>query len=165
MENPPKKYFRLSPGSEVRLKGAYYIRCEQVIKDSDGKAIELHCTYDPDSRGGETPDARKVKGTLHWVNCMDTVDIEVRLFEKLFTLENPGAIPGDKSYMDYVDKNSMTVKCAKAEPLLSSVKPFDRFQFVRHGYFCVDSKDSAPQKPVFNRIVNLKDSWGKISQT
>ncbi|GBU23426.1 glutaminyl-tRNA synthetase [Fibrobacteria bacterium R8-3-H12] len=165
MENPPKKYFRLSPGSEVRLKGAYYIRCEQVIKDPSGKVIELHCKYDPESKGGETADARKVKGTLHWVNCASAIDIEVRLFENLFTLENPGAIPDGKSYMDYVDKNSMTVKCAKAEPLLSSVKPYNRFQFVRHGYFCVDSKDSAPQKPVFNRIVNLKDSWGKISQT
>jgi len=165
MENPPKKYFRLSPGSEVRLKGAYYIRCEQVIKDSDGKITELHCTYDPESRGGETADARKVKGTLHWVNCIDALDIEVRLFENLFTLENPGAIPEGKNYMDYVNKNSMLVKHAKAEPLLSSVKPYDRFQFVRHGYFCVDSKDSTPQKPVFNRIVNLKDSWGKISQT
>jgi len=165
MENPPKKYFRLSPGSEVRLKGAYYIRCEQVIKDSSGNVTELHCTYDPESRGGETADARKVKGTLHWVNCIDAFDIEVRLFENLFTLENPGAIPEGKNYMDYVDKNSMTVKCAKAEPLLSGAKPYDRFQFVRHGYFCVDSKDSTPQKPVFNRIVNLKDSWGKISQT
>jgi glutaminyl-tRNA synthetase len=165
MENPPKKYFRLSPGSEVRLKGAYYIRCEAVIKDSNGEVTELHCTYDPESRGGETADARKVKGTLHWVNCVYALDIEVRLFENLFILENPGAIPDDKSYMDYVDKNSMTVKCAKAESLLSSANSGDRFQFVRHGYFCADSKDFTPQKPVFNRIVNLKDSWGKISQT
>jgi len=165
MENPPKKYFRLSPGSEVRLKGAYYIICEQVIKDAGGNITELHCKYDPESRGGETADARKVKGTLHWVNCVSAVDIEVRLFENLFTLENPGAIPEGKNYMDYVDKDSMIVKHAKAEPLLLNVKPFDRFQFVRHGYFCVDYKDSAPQKPVFNRIVNLKDTWGKISQT
>ncbi len=164
MEVPPKKYFRLFPGQEVRLKGAYYIRCEQVIKDSDGKITELHCTYDPASRGGETPDARKVKGTLHWVNCKDAVDIEVRLFENLFTLENPAAIPEGKSYMDYIDKNSRIVKHAKAEPLLAKAKPNDRFQFVRHGYFYVD-KDST-QALVFNRTVGLKDSWGRInSQT
>ncbi|MDR2731764.1 MAG: glutamine--tRNA ligase/YqeY domain fusion protein [Fibromonadaceae bacterium] len=162
MENPPKKYFRLFPGSEVRLKGAYYIRCEQVIKDGDGKITELHCTYDPESRGGETPDARKVKGTLHWVNCKNAIDVEVRLFENLFTLENPAAIPEGQSYMDYIDKNSMIVKQAKAEPLLASVKPCDRFQFVRHGYFCVDFRDTATEKPVFNRTVGLKDTWGKL---
>ena len=165
MENPPKKYFRLFPGSEVRLKGAYYIRCEEVIKDEQGNIAELRCSYDPESRGGETPDMRKVKGTLHWVNCRDAVDVEVRLFENLFTLENPVAIPEGKTYMDFVDKNSMTVKQAKAEPLLATVKAFDRFQFVRHGYFCTDFKDSTAQKPVFNRTVSLKDSWAKISQT
>jgi glutaminyl-tRNA synthetase len=165
MENPPRKYFRLSPGSEVRLKGAYYIRCEKAIKDSSGKITELHCVYDPESKGGETPDARKVKGTLHWVNCKNAVDIEARLFEHLFTLENPGAIPEGKTFMDYVDKNSMIVKHAKAEPLLAGAKACDRFQFVRHGYFCVDSKDSAAGKLVFNRTVGLKDTWAKISQT
>ena len=163
MENPPKKYFRLFPGSEVRLKGAYYIRCEKVFKDSDGKITELHCVYDPQSKGGETPDARKVKGTLHWVNCGNAVDVEVRLFENLFTLENPGAIPEGKNYMDYVDRNSMIVKQAKAEPLLANAKRGDKFQFVRHGYFCVDC--ASAEKPVFNRTVNLKDSWAKISQT
>ncbi|MDR2579825.1 MAG: glutamine--tRNA ligase/YqeY domain fusion protein [Fibromonadaceae bacterium] len=162
MEEPPKKYFRLFPGSEVRLKGAYYITCKEVIKNEKGDITELRCVYDPESRGGETPDARKVRGTLHWVNCKNAVDVEVRLFENLFTLENPMAIPEGKSYMDYVDKNSMLVKQAKAEPLLASVKPYDRFQFVRHGYFCVDSKDSTAEKPVFNRIVGLKDSWGKM---
>jgi glutaminyl-tRNA synthetase len=162
MENPPKKYFRLFPGSEVRLKGAYYIRCEKAIKDADGNVIELHCIYDPESRGGETPDARKVKGTLHWVNCKTAFDVEVRLFENLFTLESPVAIPEGKNYMDYLAQNSFTVKYAKAEPLLSNVKPCDRFQFLRHGYFCVDSKDSSPQKLVFNRTVGLKDTWGKM---
>ncbi|MCL2101450.1 MAG: glutamine--tRNA ligase/YqeY domain fusion protein [Fibromonadales bacterium] len=161
MENPPKKYFRLSPGSEVRLKGAYYITCKEVIK-KDGEVAELHCVYDPESRGGETPDARKVRGTLHWVNCKTAADIEVRLFENLFTLENPAEIPEGKSFMDYVDKNSMAIKQAKAEPMLADAKPYDRFQFLRHGYFCADSKDSAPQKPVFNRIVGLKDTWAKV---
>ncbi|MDR3000554.1 MAG: glutamine--tRNA ligase/YqeY domain fusion protein [Fibromonadaceae bacterium] len=162
MENPPKKYFRLSPGSEVRLKGAYYITCKEVIK-KDGEIVELHCVYDPESRGGETPDARKVRGTLHWINCKTAADIEVRLFENLFTLENPTAIPEGKNFMDYVDKDSLVVKQAKAEPMLADVKPYDRFQFLRHGYFCVDSKDSLPQKPVFNRIVGLKDTWAKLN--
>jgi glutaminyl-tRNA synthetase len=165
MENPPKKYFRLFPGSEVRLKGAYYITCNKFIKNEKGNIAELHCTYDPQSRGGETPDARKVKGTLHWVNCKYATNIEVRLFENLFSLENPGAIPEGKNYMDYVDSNSMLVKQAKAEPLLASAKPCDRFQFVRHGYFCADFKDSTAEKPVFNRTVGLKDTWNKISQT
>jgi glutaminyl-tRNA synthetase len=163
MENPPKKYFRLFPGSEVRLKGAYYIRCEKAIKDATGNITELHCVYDPESRGGETPDARKVKGTLHWVNCKDAVDVEVRLFENLFTLENPAGVPEGQSYMDYIDKNSMIVKQAKAEPLLAKTEKYNRFQFVRHGYFCADFKDSTAQKPVFNRIVGLKDTWSKIS--
>jgi len=104
-----------------------------------------------------------VKGTLHWVNCGNAVDVEVRLFENLFTLENPGAIPEGKNYMDYVDRNSMIVKQAKAEPLLANAKRGDKFQFVRHGYFCVDC--ASAEKPVFNRTVNLKDSWAKISQT
>jgi len=162
MENPPKKYFRLFPGAEVRLKGAYYIRCESVIKDANGNVTELHCVYDPESRGGETPDARKVKGTLHWVNCKTAVDVEVRLFENLFTLENPSAIPEGQTYMDYVDKNSMATKQAKAEPILANAQKNDRFQFVRHGYFCVDSKDSTAEKLVFNRTVGLKDTWGKM---
>ncbi|MCL2208112.1 MAG: glutamine--tRNA ligase/YqeY domain fusion protein [Fibromonadales bacterium] len=163
MEIPPKKYFRLFPGSEVRLKDAYYITCNEIVKNENGDIAELHCTYDPQSRGGETPDARKVKGTLHWVNCKAAVDVEVRLFENLFTLENPAAIPEGKSYMDYVDKNSLAIKQSKAEPMLAEAKPYDRFQFLRQGYFCVDAKDSAPQKPVFNRTVGLKDTWGKIS--
>jgi len=166
MENPPKKYFRLSPGKEVRLKDAYYITCNEVVKNENGEVAELRCTYDPQSRGGETPDARKVKGTLHWVYCKAAVDVEVRLFENLFTLENPAAIPEGKSYMDYVDKNSLVVKQAKAEPMLANAKAYDRFQFLRQGYFCTDAKDSTPQKPVFNRTVGLKDTWVKIlSQT
>jgi glutaminyl-tRNA synthetase len=162
MEVPPKKYFRLFPGSEVRLKGAYYITCKEVIKNENGDITELRCVYDPQSRGGETPDARKVKGTLHWVNCKTAVNIEARLFENLFTLENPGAVPEGQSYIDYVDKNSMIIKQAKAEPFLANAKPNERFQFVRHGYFCVDSKDSTAEKPVFNRIVGLKDTWEKM---
>jgi glutaminyl-tRNA synthetase len=167
MEVPPKKYFRLYPGNEVRLKGAYYIKCQEVVKDAAGKITELLCTYDPESRGGETPDARKVKGTLHWVSAEDAQDIEVRLFENLFTLENPAAVPEGANWLDFVDKNSMVVRQAKAEPWLVDAKPGEHFQFLRQGYFCVDSKDSANKdsvegRPVFNRAVGLKDSWSNL---
>jgi len=161
MEVPPKKFFRLFPGGEVRLKGAYYIRCDEVVKDSDGKVVELRCSYDPESKGGTTPDGRKVKGTLHWVSCAHAVDAEVRLFDHLFKLENPGAVPEGENWLDYVNNDSMQVMQAKLEPMLGDAKPEDRYQFLRHGYFCVDTVDSKPGKPVFNRTVGLKDSWAK----
>lgn len=161
MEVPAKKYFRLFPGNEVRLKGAYYVRCEEVVKDESGNVVELRCTYDPQSRGGSTPDGRKVKGTLHWVSAAHAVDAEVRLFDHLFTLENPGAVPEGENWLDYINKDSMQIVNAKAEPMIADASTDLRYQFLRHGYFCVDSVDSRPGKPVFNRTVGLKDSWAK----
>ena len=161
MEVPAKKYFRLYPGNEMRLKGAYYIRCDEVIKDDNGQVVELRCSYDPQSKGGTTPDGRKVKGTLHWVSCAHAVDTEVRLFDHLFTLENPSAVPEGENWLDYINPNSMRVLQSKAEPLLASANADDRFQFFRHGYFCVDSQDSKPGHLVVNRTVGLKDSWAK----
>lgn len=161
MEVPAKKYFRLFPGNEVRLKGAYYVRCEEVVKDENGNVVELRCTYDPQSRGGSTPDGRKVKGTLHWVSAAHAVDAEVRLFDHLFTLENPGAVPEGENWLDYINKDSMQIVNAKAEPMIADASTDLRYQFLRHGYFCVDSVDSRPGKPVFNRTVGLKDSWAK----
>ena len=160
MENPPKKYFRLRPGGEVRLKSAYFVKCESFVKDAEGKVTEIHCTYDPATRGGESPDGRKVKGTIQWVSAAHAVDAEVRLFDNLFTLENPAAVPEGKDWRDFLNPNSLTIKQAKLEPMLANAKLEDRFQFMRLGYFCLD-KDSAPGKLVFNRTVELKDSWGK----
>lgn len=160
MENPPKKYFRLKPGGEVRLKSAYFVKCESFVKDAEGKVTEIHCSYDPASRGGESPDGRKVKGTIQWVSAAHAVDAEVRLFDNLFTLENPAAVPEGKDWRDFLNPNSLTIKQAKLEPMLANAKMEDRFQFMRLGYFCLD-KESAPGKLVFNRTVELKDSWGK----
>lgn len=160
MENPPKKYFRLRPGGEVRLKSAYFVKCESFVKDAEGKVTEIHCTYDPATRGGESPDGRKVKGTIQWVSAAHAVDAEVRLFDNLFTLENPAAVPEGKDWRDFLNPNSLTIKQAKLEPMLANAKLEDRFQFMRLGYFCLD-KDSVPGKLVFNRTVELKDSWGK----
>lgn len=151
-ENPPKGFFRLAPGREIRLKYAYYIKCERVVKDETGEIIELHCTYDPASRGGWTNDGRKVRGTSHWVSAAHAVDVEVRLYDHLFREE----VPGPDSVVD--PDSLVTLAGCKAEPSLAGALPGDRFQFLRQGYFCVD-KDSAPGKLVFNRTVSLKDSW------
>ncbi len=162
-ENPPKKYFRLKPDGEVRLKSAYYVKCTSVEKDADGNVTVVHCSYDPESRGGETPDGRKVKGTIHWVSAKYAVDAEVRLFDNLFTLENPSNVPEGKDWRDFLNPDSLIVKQAKAEPMLQNAKPEDRFQFMRQGYFCLD-KDSSETKLVFNRTVGLKDSWVKAQK-
>lgn len=163
-EDPPKKYFRLSPGTEVRLKHAYYIRCEKVIKDEKtGEIIELRCSYDPESRGGFTPDARKVKGTLHWVSIPHCVKAEVRLYDHLFVKEDPGQEEEGKTFIDYLNPHSLELREGFIEPGLASVKVGERFQFMRHGYFSVDP-DSKPDAPVFNRTVSLRDSWAKIEQ-
>lgn len=162
MENPPKKYFRLHPDGEVRLKGAYFIKCVRVDKDDQGNILEIHCTYDPASRGGESPDGRKVKGTIQWVSVPHAVSAEVRLFDHLFTLENPADVPEDKVWSDYLNPNSM-IKCeAKLEPMMGKATLADRYQFMRLGYFCLDSEESKQGKLVFNRTVELKDSWGKM---
>ena len=159
MEEPPKKYFRLKPEGEVRLKGAYFVTCKSVEKDDDGKVKVIHCVYDPLSKGGESPDGRKVKGTIHWVSAAHAVDAEVRLIDNLFTLEDPAQVPEGEDWHDYLNPNSMVVKQAKVEPALADAKLEDRFQFMRQGYFCLDSEDSKPGHLVFNRTVGLKDSF------
>lgn len=160
MEDPPKKYFRLAPGREVRLKGAYFIRCEEVVKDPEtGEVVELRCTYDPETRGGEAPDGRKVKGTLHWVSARHAVDAVVRLYENLFLTEDP-AEGGD--VMANLNPNSLVeLTGCKVEPSVAGAIPGTRYQFLRHGYFCVDP-DSAGGQLVFNRTITLKDSWAKV---
>ncbi len=161
MENPPKKYFRLSPGQEVRLRYAYFITCREVIKNAEGDVIELRCTYDPASRGGNSPDGRKVKGTIHWVSAPHAVDAEVRLFDRLFKVENPEDVEEGKTFLDNINPDSLhTLYCCKLEPELARLKASDKVQFERLGYFCVD-KDSAAEHLVFNRTCTLKDSWAK----
>jgi len=164
MENPPKKFFRLAPGREVRLRYAYFITCTDVVKDPNtGEILELHCTYDPATRGGDAPDGRKVKGTLHWVSARHTVSAEVRLYDHLFVKENPNEVEDGKDFTAYVNSNSLeTLRDCKLEPALAGAAPESRFQFERLGYFCVDSKDAQPVALVFNRTVTLRDTWAKI---
>jgi len=164
-EAPLKGYFRLSPGREVRLKHAYYVTCTNFVKDEKGNIIEIHCSYDPQSRGGGTPDNRKVKGTLHWVSAADAIDAEIRLYDRLFNNENPDVVPEGADFTDNLNKNSLEIiDTCKLEQSLSAAKAGDRFQFLRHGYFTVD-RDSRPGRPVFNRTVMLKDSWVKIEKS
>ena len=163
MENPPKKYFRLAPGQEVRLRYAYFITCQEVIKDANGNITEIRCTYDPASRGGNSPDGRKVKGTIHWVSANHAVDAEVRLFDRLFAVEAPEECEEGKTFLDNLNPNSLQIlQNCKMEPALANVKVLDKMQFERVGYFCVD-KDSTPDHLVFNRACTLKDSWAKIN--
>ena len=162
-EDAPNKWFRLAPGREVRLKHAYYITCKEVIKDNDGKITELICTYDPASRGGWTPDERKVKGTLHWVSARHNQAVEVRLYDHLFTQADPYDTEEGKTWLDYLNPDSLKVVQCYAEPGLKATKPGDRYQFLRLGYF-VSDPDSTPEKPVFNRIVPLKDTWAKLGK-
>ena len=164
-EVPPPKYYRLYPGNEVRLRYAYIIKCEKIIKDAQGNIIELQCTYDPLSKSGTPTANRKVKSTIHWVSAPHAVTAEVRLYDRLFVKENPDDVEEGKTFLDNLNPNSLQVLTnAKLEPLLGKANPGDRFQFERVGYFCADSKDSKPGAPVFNRIVTLKDTWAKISQ-
>ena len=161
MENPPKDFFRLAPGREVRLRYAYFIRCEQVIKDEHGDIVELHCTYDPATRGGDAPDGRKVKATLHWVSAEHAVDAEVRLYDTLFTKPDPNDVEEGQDALSNLNPNSLEVLTgAKIEPSVATAQPGDRFQFERMGYFCADP-DSSAGRPVFNRTVMLKDAWVK----
>ncbi len=161
MEDPPKKFFRLGPGREVRLRYAYFITCKSAEKDEDGNIIRLHCTYDPETRGGNAPDGRKVKGTIHWVSAVQAVPAEVRLYDRLFHEEEPDA-QGD--FLACFNKDSLKAVTAQVEPALSSSNPGDRYQFERNGYFIADPIDSTQGKPVFNRIVGLRDTWSKISK-
>jgi glutaminyl-tRNA synthetase len=161
-EDPPKGYFRLAPGREVRLRYAYFIRCERVVKDERGEIVELHCTYDPATRGGDAPDGRKVKATLHWVSAAHAIEAEVRLYDRLFADPNPDQEGRD--FTEFLNPRSLEVLTGcKLEPSLATAKPGDRFQFERLGYFCVDP-DSAPGAPVFNRTIGLRDTWAKIEQ-
>ena len=164
MEDAPKKFFRLAPGREVRLKHAYIIKCEEAIKDSEGNVIELRCTHDPESKSGGATADRKVKGTLHWVSAAHAVEAEVRLYEQLFNDEDLDR-DGKKEFTELVNPESLKVlKGCKLEPSLKDVKAGQSFQFMRLGYFCVDSKDSKPGRPVFNRTVTLRDAWAKIKE-
>ena len=164
MENPPSKFYRLSPGREVRLRYAYFIKCEEVVKDAAGNVVELRCTYDPATRGGETPpDGRKVKATLHWVSAGQAIDAEVRLYDTLFTVRDPGSVAEGVDWKATLNPKSLdVVRGAKLEPSLASAMPESRWQFERLGYFCVDRRDSKPGALVFNRTVTLRDDWAKI---
>lgn len=161
MENPPKKFFRLAPGAEIRLKHAYYITCKEVIKDAQGNIVELRCELDPESRGGSTPDGRRVKGTLHWVSASEGLKAEVRLYDHLFKQENPDKVDEGTDFLDNINPASLEVltDCI-VEPALAEVKVGVPMQFLRMGYFCKD-KDSAPGRLVFNRTISLKDGWAK----
>ncbi|MGW8303268.1 MAG: glutamine--tRNA ligase/YqeY domain fusion protein [Desulfobacterales bacterium] len=164
MEEPPKKFFRLAPGREVRLRYAYFITCVDAVKDpATGEVIELHCTYDPQTRGGDAPDGRKVKGTLHWVSASHAIPAEVRLYEHLFLKENPNEVAEGKDFTDVINPNSLKkLTNCMVEPGLAASRPGDRIQFERLGYFCVDAKDSKEGSLVFNRTVTLRDTWAKI---
>jgi glutaminyl-tRNA synthetase len=161
MEDPPRKFFRLGPGREVRLRYAYFITCQSVEKDGDGNILRIHCTYDPETRGGSAPDGRKVKGTLHWVSAEHAVDAEVRLYDRLFTEPEPEA-EGD--FLDCLNPDSLKTITAKLEPSLAKLSAGQRVQFERLGYFMPDPKDNRVDKPVFNRIVGLRDSWAKLAK-
>ena len=164
MEDPPKKFFRLAPGREVRLRYGYLITCQSVVKDAEGKVVELHCTYDPATRGGNTPDGRKVKSTIHWVSAADAVDAEVRLYETLFAKEDPNQVEEGQDFTTNLNPNSLEVLTGcKVEPGLRNVAPGTHYQFERTGYFYVDAA-SVPGKPVFNRTIGLRDTWAKIEQ-
>ncbi|MBT3279179.1 MAG: glutamine--tRNA ligase/YqeY domain fusion protein [Phycisphaerales bacterium] len=161
MEDAPKKFFRLSQGREVRLRYAYFVTCDEVLKDDAGEIVELKCSYDPATRGGDAPDGRKVKGTLHWVSASECLDAEVRLYDHLFTKENPDATEEGQDFIANLNPDSLKTITAKVEPYLAASTPGDRVQFERTGYFCVDT-DSAADALVFNRTVTLKDKWKKI---
>jgi len=160
MEEPSKKFFRLAPGREVRLRYAYFIKCEEVIKDAAGKIVELRCAYDPETRGGNAPDGRKVKGTIHWLAAAHAIPAEVRLYDRLFTEESPDKAEAD--FKTFINPDSLlTLNHALLEPSLASAAPGVACQFERQGYFCLDGKDSSPGRPVFNRTATLRDSWEK----
>lgn len=165
-EDAPPKYFRLTPGQEVRLRWGYVIACEKVVKNADGSIAEVHCSYDPDSKGGNPLDGRKIRGTIHWVEASHAIDAELRLYDRLFAKEDPDEVEEEgQDFVDNLNPNSLEIlQGCKLEPALASLKPEDRVQFERMGYFCADRYDHTPEKPVFNRTVGLKDSWAKIEK-
>ena len=165
-EDPPKKFFRLAPGREVRLRYAYFITCVGVVKDEQsGEVVELHCTYDPETRGGWSSDGRKVQGTLHWVSAAHALEAEARLYDRLFVNANPGGQKDGPDFKAYFNPNSLeTLTSCRVEPSLAAAAPGSRYQFERQGYFCVDTVDSSPGSLVFNRTASLRDSWAKIER-
>jgi len=163
MEDPPKKFWRLAPGREVRLRWAYFVTCTHVVKDpSTGAVTEVHCTYDPATRGGDAPDGRKVKGTIHWVSAAHSLLATVRLYDRLFTVPNPAA-DKDHDWRELLNPDSLkTLTASRLEPSLAHAQPGEMFQFERKGFFCADHQEHAPGRPVFNRTVTLRDAWQKI---
>jgi glutaminyl-tRNA synthetase len=163
-EEPPKKYYRLSPGMEVRLRYGYFITAKSVVKNEKGEVVEVHCTYDPATRGGNAPDGRKVKSTIHWVSAQHAIDAEVRIYDKLFLKEDPDQVEEGQAFTANLNPQSLeVVSHAKLEPSLANARTSSRYQFERLGYFCVDL-DSKPGQPVFNRTVALKDMWARIEK-
>jgi glutaminyl-tRNA synthetase len=163
MEDPPKKFFRLRPDGEVRLRNAFIIKCTDYIKDAEGKITEIHCRFDPESRSGLAGASRKVKGTIHWVSAEHGIGAEVRLYDRLFSVANPLA-DKEKDYLEFLNPNSLEiVSCAIVEPVVKQGKPGDFYQFERVGYFTIDQDSNNPERPIFNRTVSLRDSWAKIS--
>jgi glutaminyl-tRNA synthetase len=164
-EVPPPKYFRLAPGREVRLRYGYFIKCNEVVKNEKGEIVELHCTYDPETRGGYAPDGRKVQGTLHWVSADHSLQAEIRLYDRLFTRPDPNDPEEGKTHLDYINPNSLRILSnSRVEPSLAQAAPGARYQFERQGYFCLDA-DTTPGRLVFNRTLELRDTWAKIEQT
>ena len=161
MEDPPKKFFRLGPGREVRLRYAYFIKCTDFVKDDNGEVIEIRCTYDPETKGGNAPDGRKVKGTIHWVSADKAVDADVKIYDRLFNVENPGKGDLDESLNP---ESLKTLKNCKLEPELINAEPGIQFQFERNGYFTPD-KESGKNNLIFNQVVSLRDQWAKISKS
>ncbi|MGC8863424.1 MAG: glutamine--tRNA ligase/YqeY domain fusion protein [Armatimonadota bacterium] len=162
-EDPPPKYYRLAPGREVRLRYAYFVRCEDFVKDADGNVVEVRCTYDPATRGGDAPDGRKVKSTLHWVSAPHSIEAEARLYDYLFTKPDPDDVEPGGSFIDNLNSNSLVTVTCRIEPSVQGAPPGTRYQFERQGYFCVDP-DSTPERLVFNRTVTLRDTWAKIEK-
>ncbi len=160
MEDPPKNYYRLSPGKEVRLRYAFYIKCVNVVKNLLGEIIEVHCTYDPETKGGSSPDKRKVQGTIHWVSAKHAIETEIRLYDRLFTKENPDDVEEGKDFKSYLNTDSLKIIKGKIEPFIKTAKVGEKFQFERIGYFCAD-KDTTENNLIFNRTLTLKDSWTK----
>ena len=164
MEDPPRRFYRLTPGREVRLRYGYFIKCEEVVKDDSGEVVELRCTYDPETRGGSAPDGRRVRATLHWVSAAHALDAEVRLYDSLFTVPNPQDVPEDKTWTDFINPDSLTALTGcKLEPSLADAQVGEPLQFERVGYFVKD-RDSTPETPVFNRSVPLRNTWARIQQ-
>jgi glutaminyl-tRNA synthetase len=161
-EDPPKKFFRLAPGREVRLRYAYFITCDEVVKDADGNIVELRCHYDPETKGGDSADGRKVKATLHWVSAPHALKAEIRLYERLFADENP-LLDKDRGLSESLNPDSLEVVTGYVEPSVARAGAGSRYQFERLGYFCVDSEDSTPERMVFNRTITLRDTWAKVT--